>query len=386
MNSKVIDSKIGLLTWANNNNYGTILQMYALSKTIEKLGYCVEIINYVPRKSRRIPFIIRLFKEPQFTVGRIKLKMMERLYKKYKYQIDRKIEKFKLFRQTELTFTEPCSIYTELLDLNKRYTAFICGSDQIWNPSFFDKTYYLNFVQNESKMIAYAPSMGVSNIKNKDVAEKMAKLISRFKYLSIREDIGRDIIYHLAGQKAEVVLDPTLLLDDNDWNNFINNADNSEENYLLCYFLGQNERHWNMVKKIQKIKNMPVKVIPRYSKDCTRKFEIQSCVGPRDFLRLFRDASFVCTDSFHGTIFSILYKKQFLVFKRFSNRDPRSENSRIFSLLRQLSIEDRIISGKNIYNILSKDADFNLIDPCLSMERKRSIDFLSSSIKKTMEV
>jgi hypothetical protein len=373
--------KIGLLTWAYNNNYGTILQMYALSSTIHSLGYCVEIINYV-QKNVRIPFIKRLLKCPRFTINNVRIKTSNWLYFKYNEEINSKIEKFNLFRQEKFVFSELCDTVSDWSQLNDKYAAFVCGSDQIWNPSFFDGRYYLDFVQDTNKMIAYAPSIGVTSIYEKNTATKMAQAIKRFKYLSVREDKGKDIIYNLTGQNASVVLDPTLLFDSKTWDVLINDVDKPKKEYILCYFLGYKGKYWRIVKKISKAKNMPVKVIPRYNKDCTRKFDIQSCTGIGDFLKLFRDATLVCTDSFHGTIFSILYKKPFLAFERFARHDPRSENSRIYSLLKMVSLEDRIVSNCNIGDLVDKEIDFDLIELSLNGARKKSIRFLSDALKK----
>jgi hypothetical protein len=231
-------------------------------------------------------------------------------------------------------------------------------------------------------MIAYAPSIGVMDITDKNIKAKMAVLISRFEHLSVREDRGREIIFELTQKESELVLDPTLLLDSNDYDSLVDGMTDFRKEYLLCYFLGENEKYWRTVQKMQRVKNMSIKIIPIHGKDCKRKFEIALDTGPCDFLWLFKNASLICTDSFHGTIFSILYKKQFVIFERFSKHDPKGENSRIYNLLKCLSLEDRVVSDKNIYNVLSKEIDFESVDSILSKLKKKSIMYLENTLKK----
>ena len=149
--------KIGIMTWFTYNNYGTVLQVYALSKKIKDMQLTPEIINYKPKIRKTNIYNMT----PQYILSQLNEKNFKR---KYSLEINKVNQKFDKFRTDELNITEEYNTYTQLKEKSDNMNKVICGSDQIWSPVFFDSHYYLDFVDDNSKKISYAPSFGVSNI------------------------------------------------------------------------------------------------------------------------------------------------------------------------------------------------------------------------------
>lgn len=369
--------KVAVMTWFHYHNYGTALQVTALCYIIEKLGYQAYVIRYIPHG--RI-VALRGYRNPKFYIDKIREKIKLRLVK------DEVREKaFHEFLNLRIKMTDECKTASQLFRLNDQYDAFICGSDQIWAPTVFNSKYFLDFVDDPNKMIAYAPSIGVTEVKDEHIKNCMKECIERFKYLSVREEEGKKIIKELCGKEAWVVLDPTLLLTLNEWDSMaIEKKQNSP--YILCYFLGNNREVWTHVKKLSQRTELPVKVIPIFSQDFRRGFDVINGVGPGEFLYLIKNASFVCTDSFHATLFSILYERPFYVYERFSNKDINSQNSRIYNILRITGLEDRLIRrGETKIRNNPLDCDFTQAKHRLEVERIKSLRYLENALKESTE-
>ena len=209
------------MTWFQYHNYGTALQVTALSETVRKLGYAPFIIDYTAKN--RPP--VTLHDENLFQ------KYGNKIYKRIKMRNFKSAEReqgFVAFYQ-HLSFTKQCNLLSELEDLNQELDAFICGSDQIWSPNCFDSHYFLDFVSDNHKKIAYAPSVGLPVIADKDIQKQVRKLTKNFGFLSTREESGSAIISELSGRKVKTVLDPTLLLQENQWESFFSHIQINEK-------------------------------------------------------------------------------------------------------------------------------------------------------------
>ena len=380
--------KIALLTWITYENYGTFLQWYALTTVLKNLGYSVDSIHYIPRETPNA--FIMPDKDTSFLKycarrGFQKLFHRKSISLPYETQSERH-SSFENFQNKYFTLTNPCYTLSQLFTLNDDYDYFVCGSDQIWSPLCFDSHYFLDFVQDKSKKIAYAPSIGTDEIKNPYISEKMASLISRFANVSVRENAGKRIIKELTGQDAPVVLDPTLLLDSAEWNSVADTTYNVPGKYILCYFLGCNEKYWEEVLRLSVRENLPLVVIPVFEKDFTRSKNVPKDVGPAQFLTLVKNATFVCTDSYHGSIFSLLYKKSFAVFSRFSRNDIRNQNSRIDTFCENFNLENRRVSKQNPLNeIFSNHIDWSEPYARLAELRKKSTDYLNFAFEENTD-
>lgn len=372
--SKKNMKKIAIMTWWHHANYGTALQAVALTQIIKRLGYDVSVINYIPHG--------KVVGEETFTsVMRYAFQKLK-IFLNIAYVNKERNQEFKKFLNQYLRFTEECQTASDLFQLNTVFDAFVCGSDQIWAPSGFNSKYFLDFT-DKNKKVAYAPSIGVSAITDKYISNRMKELISEFKYLSVRESQGKEIIADLCNKSAELVLDPTLLLEKDEWLQLLEfDLEACTEKYMLCYFLGQSSTYWNYVEKIAKKKNFKVKIIPMHKKDL-KKGECVNEGDPREFVKLIANAEYICTDSFHGVLFSIIFNRPFSVFERFSKNEKGSQNSRIYNILAILNLNSRLVNVKDFVEEDIDNIDYSMVNDLLKIERQKSLNFLDNALKHT---
>lgn len=368
------DKKIAIMTWYTYNNYGSVLQAYSLRKAIQALNYeTVNLINYLP-KSQKSSLREKL------NIINVKERLLLRT-KNVKTNITERNVKFDKFRKEQISITQKCNDATELFLLNEQYDKFICGSDQIWAPTVFDENYFLSFVKDNCKKIAYAPSIGLPVIENKYIKKNIKELVNRFNNLSIREEQGKEILENITDKEIQVVLDPTLLLNKKDWNdNF--KLEDKQKGYVLFYCLGRNKKYYKLAKKISKKLGKELIVIPGTVFDYLKR-EINNA-SPTEFLKLIYNADVVLTDSFHGTIFSINFNIPFITFKRFKD-NKLSQNSRIYSILKKVNLQERIYNNNLDYFLKNIDIDFSEANEILEKERASSINFLTKALENENE-
>lgn len=369
--------KVALMTWIHHDNYGTVLQGLATKNVVNSLGHELEGIDYISEGYDRITKLEKLLNP-----SKVKEKLIQNIrgmeyYKNIK--CDKRKIAFEEFRKKHLKLKK-AQTSSELYALNTEYDAFICGSDQIWSPKEYNSKYYLDFVEIKEKKIAYAPSFGRSIIKDELVKKRIKESIEGFKHLSVREYEGAKLIKEISGREVKVVVDPTLLVSKKEWNQYESDI-KIEGKYLVCYFLGNNESYWKHIEEISKKYNLKVIVIPIFEVDLKRDFTIMEGVGPGEFLSLIKNAELVCTDSFHGSIFSIIYNTAFLTYKRFSDKNIESQNSRIYNLLKLFNLEEKLISGNNdsIENIFN--FDFEKVMKKVEQEKNKSMNYLINSLE-----
>lgn len=372
--------KIALMTWFHYINYGTALQVFASCEYLEKLGYEVQVIQYYPE----IPPVYYKSKADEF-ITRGKNKIYKLTHSKN--ILDTFYERmFKDFITHFIQLSPVVSTKEDFISLNNQYDVFICGSDQIWSPLNFNPRYFLDFVQDPERMIAYAPSLGASRIEQPGLDKKIAELTNRFHYLSVREKTGASIIRSLNGRKAEVVLDPTLLLNKEEWEETFS-GENNKRPYLVTYFLRENRKYWRVVKEVARKLELDVCVIPVFADDLKmdgqkngeKQIFIEKNVNPVEFVGLIRNASYVCTDSFHGMTFSVNFNKQFLPFKRFSDKAKDNQNSRVLDFLNAVGLKDRLYEGDTLN--ISK-IDYTTVNTKFEALRKKSREFLNTALEK----
>ena len=364
--------KIGIVTWHWNPNYGGLLQAYALQETIKKLGYEPEFVNYRPdlntfkkRVIRKMKDIYIMFVKPEINAGR---------KKKNKF-IKEKLNVGKLYYSFDKLINEA----------NKYYDVGICGSDQIWsnNTGVVDPFYYLAFI-DERKRISYAPSIGYNKISD-NIRSEFKDYVNKIKYLSIREEKGADIIKSITGRDAMVVLDPSLLMNKEEWLDEIKTKPRVSPggNFILLYLLGNNLEHVEYAKRFSK--HTGYKIIALKTKSSKIK-GLKTFIGdPLDFIEFVYNASYVLTDSFHGVALSINLGKQFAAFKRFKDDEPICQNSRIYNILNKLNLEDRIISTDTPLTFFEDILiDYDTTRMLLESERKFSLGFLKKSIESVI--
>ena len=286
-------NKVALSTWFSYHNYGTALQVVALYNIIKNLGYDVDVVNYDPEHK----FTEKCKSNGEKIVHRRRLKQFKGALWKVQnniYDPKGKSKKFAAFVNENLTFTTECFSEADLHNLNDEYDIFVCGSDQIWSPRCFDSTYYLNFVNNSSKKIAYAPSFGCDSIDSFPAAGAITNCLKDFSHISVREKSGVVIVESCTGVKPPVVVDPALLLDRNAWNSFEKSVEVNGP-YCLFYFLGNHERNWNAALSIAKANNLTPIVVPVFKRDFKRTDTDLGPIGPAEFLWLVSHECLVCT-------------------------------------------------------------------------------------------
>lgn len=370
MNTPKNQRRVGVMTWFTFENYGSVLQAFALCKVLYKFGVKAELINYRPRQA--------LERVKRRTITELASRAISKIarHSPDAYSSKERSELFKSFVQTYLPISSPANSFPELQALACKYDAVVCGSDQIWSPSCFDENFFLPYVSDANRKIAYAPSFGVSSIGDDEILRRTKDLLGSIGWLSVRERQGARIIIDLIGSKPEVTLDPTFLLSKTDWDNALDERGGTKSGYLLCYFLGNSSKYEASVKKHSERLGLPVVTIPTFCHQANE--EPSSAIGPLEFVRLFLNASYVCTDSFHGTAFSINFEIPFTAYKRFSDLDKKSQNSRIIDILSLMGLEDRLLHSNK--GCPSRKCDFSEARSRLARMRNSSLSFLEEAL------
>lgn len=383
--------KLGVCVRYDCNNYGSMLQILATQKVIEKFGWEYEIIRY---DKMTLGFMVKNLSRlvnPYFMRGKLMEFTKKRKLKAYP-EVERKNAiRLRLFQDYREKYIGPYSPvfkgYSNLVKGAENYDAIMVGSDQLWTPAGIKSKFYnLLFVPSHIRKISFATSFGVSQVPANQVAET-TRYLNRIEYLSVREVNGAKIVSDLTNRKAMVALDPTLMFSGKDWEEIFPRAEYTDKPYIFAYFLGTNPNHRKVVEKIKKETGLKLITCPFMDEfvECDLSFgdEQRFDVGPIDFLNLIRNAEYVCTDSFHGSVFSILNHKKFITFNRFDEGEKQSRNSRIESLFSLLGLESRrySINKTDLIDMLERPIDYMAVDESLDKLRKESYAFLAEALK-----
>ena len=374
--------KIGIATVYTGYNYGSALQAYATKKILSGMGYQADVLKV--KGSLVQGRDIRLGKLITIAWRSILHKDGIKSLKNYGTNMSKEfgqgtVELFNTFLGNEIS--------PELIsygDLRKKakgdeYVAFVCGSDQVWNSAVFyvDPFYYLRFAPFE-KRIAFAPSFGRDFVPDYN-KKKIGKFVSEIKYKSVREASGVDIIKELTGEDSTVLIDPTLVLSCTEWSSLLNIEQSEKGKYLLAYFLDSpSPKAKQAIKFISEKYGLEIISLPYIFKD-EYSNNVKSA-GPREFVEYVKNAAFVCTDSFHGTAFSLNFNIPFFTFERkYGNAGKQS--ARIESILKMTEHLNRYEADDFD---LCMDISFEKSNEILDLERKRSREYLASTLKERM--
>lgn len=370
--------KIGLLGLHYGPNYGTILQAYALAKVIRQNGYDCEYVQYCRHlRNPLLRFAIRVIKVVLKWLGLIKINKNDEFYFFKTDDFRKVITRFNKFHKQYI----PCSKrkYTacDTEKINVLYDAFVVGSDQTWSDfinSSNDYVFFLPFVNDKAKKKSYAPSIGTISI-SEDYLKILGDKLADFSYLSCRERQNCNVIEKIAGKKCEYVVDPTLLLTPEEWDE-IDSPINLPQQYILCYILGQKQCIVDFAEQLGKEKNLPVYYILT-TPFVLDKDKLLDDVGPREFVSLICNASYVVTDSFHGTIFSINYNVNFYSFNK-RLQEAKMDNDRIMLILDEFGLKDRFRNDGECQFI--DDIDFSFANERMKALRSQSISYLKNML------
>lgn len=382
-------SKVGLAVCYDTKNFGSQLQVLATVKKVEECGCEAEIIRY--NKKITPTFIIQTIPR-LFNVSFLKSKLSgserdKKLKQKPELmiQVRKRNQRFDEFVKKYFSeyFSEVYNGWETLVkECATNYDEFLCGSDQLWLPNNLGSHFYtLEFAPDNKPKIAYATSFGVSQIPERQ-KKATTKYLNRFQWLSTRELAGQKIIQELTGKKASVVCDPTLLFDAKGWAQMLPERKVVEEPYAFCYFLGTNEEHRKAADEFKRKTGLKLVTCPYLDNfvETDQQFgDIQMFdMDAADFVNLIRHAEYILTDSFHGSVFSILHHKKFMTFNRFT-AGTNSRNSRIDSLCTLLGLSERRFNG-DVMDV-EKDVDYLAVEEKLSKLRADSIEYLEAALK-----
>lgn len=357
---------IGIITVHKINNYGSVLQAYALQKVCEDLGYKVEIIDYdFPNKFHQNNKYSTASdtqpNEPKW-IKALFAKALVRQHKGIRLFIDKyqNLSSNKYHKVEDFTANPPA------------YDVYITGSDQLWSPRHCngDPAFMLYFAPDNALKISYAASIG-SNAIPEELKNAYIRLLSRYKHISVRENTGADVIRSLINKKATVVLDPTLLLNKDEWNKVATPKRLVKKKYILCYFLNYTFNAFPYVDELARDMQKQtgyeiVRVARPPHKLSFINTTYQIGASPEEFLALVRDAEIVLTTSFHGTAFAVNYGKPVFTVVQ----DRNASDSRQVSLMHNLGLDKQVLSIKDKFPTAS-DANYNVDNEQTVLNRLR---------------
>ena len=369
------DKKIGIITYHSANNYGAMLQVYALQEVVKKYEKDVYIIDY---RNEKVENNYKIFKFH----GKNPIRLVKQLVKNLKNlpQNYRRNQKFINFKNTYMSLSK--DQYKSQVALKNNppdYDVYITGSDQVWSTHItgeLEDAYALNFGKDTVKRISYAASIGKSKIEEKD-KEQYQKKLAKMDCISVREDMAKEELQKLISKDIEVVLDPTLLMNTKEWDKIANQSQEKiRGEYILVYELLKDDRIQKIVEMLKRKTNLKIVSLKSLS---IKKEDIDKdeyVTGPIEFVSLIKNAKYVVTNSFHGTVFSILYEKEFFVVP------PQKTGARMVHLLEKLELKEKMLTEDEIEQVnLAQKTDYKKVKGILEKERQQSIKFLVESIK-----
>ena len=377
--------KVGILTILNVNNYGAELQCCALYRKLQQLGYDAEVINYLfgihpehvfEGEKRTVPIPLKqLIKVKLLPVVQ---NMFCMFHQKNKRLRNKRFDEFHA-KYNHLTSTVYPSVKS-LYEAKFNYDVLCIGSDQVWNymKGYSLEPFFACFDKNNTKKITYASSIGLSSL-SVEAEQVFKKELASFAYISVREQQASEILEKLLDRKIDVVLDPTLILNKQEWIEVAKYDMCPKEKYLLVYIVTIKPCDYvlTLARHIAKQRNLKIVRICRdaYPEHSGSDVEEILTAGPSDFVGLFSKAEFVVTNSFHGTVFSINFSKPFYSVIK----SHHSTNSRLTSILKKLGLEDRIVPVGSQLPMIS-DIDFSDPSAKLEAERKLSIEYINKAL------
>ncbi len=360
----------GVLTFHASHNYGSMLQAYALQRVLEKLGVGSEIINFrtdVQKSLTPPPVSLSHPRSSALTCLRFPGRTWALL---------RKYRRFELFLKKFLNVSKELHSAKEVEDYVclRQFDAIITGSDQIWNPACwdFDMSYLVDF-DYDGKRIAYAPSLGShpENIAEKDRNE-LIRAINRYDSLSTRELRGQSFLSQFTDREIKVVLDPTLLLDKDDYLDIANVGIPVKEPYIFYYTPREESGFFRKAQEYAQRRGIKILVTQSYEEYCgDNVIRVLDC-GPREFLSIVKNATLCIGNSFHLLAFSLILGREFILLSN-------EADSRMMNLLSPMGLTDRLIVG-NAAILCNGEIDFVEVWEKLSLLREDSMRYLKSAL------
>ena len=378
---------IGLISPCDVYNYGSQLVSCALQTMIEDMGLPCEHILYIRKHDAHyiwsLPF--KAINGPLYVHKHelaVKLRQTA-LNEERAHAMEARKAAFDTFVTSNMKRSHPYCGYAALKKSVLDYKGIILGSDQVWHPMNLESGFTnMAFVREDIPKIVYGASFGVGEIPFYQRL-RTRRYLGRIRHISVREKQGAVLIERLTGRKVPDVLDPTLMVRMEQWEKVFDDQFVPDKPYIFAYFLGNQAEHRQRVKTLKEQMGLDVIAIDSYNiVDCNYIDKRADEAGPGAFVSLIRNASFVCTDSFHGSVFSILNHRPFITFRRYAVDSKMSGNSRVESLLSQLSLEDRLYAPGRFERQSVEMIDYEAVDKKLECLRDVSKCYLINALKE----
>ncbi len=364
--------KLGMLTPHCARNYGGVLQAYALQTVLSQLGHEPIIVNLVPETRRKDSVFPMDWRGAKASVYNLLVLLQYGPTK-------RRMARFAEFSAQHLKLTEKeYGNFSQIEAAPPKCDGYVCGSDQLWRLGMhnFDsiRAYFMDFVRQEATLkVAYAPSFGVSSL-DEDYKKTIKPFLDDIKHLSVRESTGQRIIEEITGRKVPVVVDPTLLLQAEDWNTLAA-PPRVKGPYILVYCQSQRQNFYDLVSSVKKATKLPVVVISLVPLNRIPGADhVFQDVSFPEYMSLFSNASCVCTNSFHGMVFSLIYRRPFWTVPH------DSANSRMEDLLQRIGLEKRQVRAGDALPKDPLEIDYSRAGVALDEARRESMDFLKKAL------
>lgn len=372
--------KVDFITRHAIPNYGSILQTYATQEVLKKLGCDSEVINY-----------IRLDETADKTISTncnidgsgIKAKIKRLAYLILQGpNVKHMHKKFAKYRNMYLKQTDKEYNSIEKLKNNLPSADVYCtGSDQVWakiGGANYDEAYFLDFVPAEKRCISYAASLGKSKI-DEELEKRLPELLKKYETILVRENTAEEIIKKNGFNNVKQVLDPTLLLNEEEWSKLAEKTKLDGKEYILVYQLHHNKQMEDYLKKLKKHTKLPVyRIHPSFYYG----FKPEKFIylpTPGEYISYIKNAKYIVTDSFHGTVFSLIFNKNFVDIL------PGETSTRIESILKLVKQEKRIIKDFCNFDWLNNNIQYEEINKILKEEREKSLQDFENAIFKDVK-
>lgn len=355
--------KFGIVTFHHALSYGAVLQTYALQNFLTDLGIDNEVVNY------RCKFMEDRAKVFKYIKGKsLKNYCYSFLYGR---ETVRERKNSDYFGKNFLKMTKPYTKDT-LAQCADDFDGFIAGSDQVWSPICvgFDSAYFLDFAKKGQKY-SYAASFGMKNLPDEKI-EEYQKRLSDFSAISVREGSGKELVKNLTDKEAVINVDPTLLLSSKKWDKIASSADINEP-YIFLFTVLKPKNLVNYALELARKTGMKVIYLNKAHKIKDPMLTYMNSVTADKFLGLIKNATYVCTNSFHGNAFSLLYHKNFVV----ETDTLIGENNRSKELMTKLGLENRILA-QGLSPEIDAETDWKNVDAFLAEERNKAKEYLLS--------
>ncbi len=368
-----------IITWARSNNYGSNLQALGLAKTLEALGYDVYFMHKFRVKSFYLKHPTLLFSR---VLNKINKKRAKAFFTPVPYIIsEERTEKMNRFREEHYKYKSYYTSDSWQKDIDDGI-VFICGSDIIWNPArgypalnFADIAYFAKL-----NRFSYASSVGAQELPKK-YYRAYRRYLGSMKEIGVREQVVADMLEPIIGRKPTKVVDPSLLLTAEQWDELADHAELSvtvdPNGFVLCYYVMNDPRYWDYVKKVEDATGLQIIVLPMHEMDETQPYSIVLDGTPCEFLWLIKHACFICTDSFHACVASMIYHKEFYLLPR----TRKAENAKYDDFLTRYQLTSQKIEDESSF-IRRPEIDYGYADEQLKKDRAFSLEFIREALNE----